>query len=944
MRENGLPFVEELASLPTLRRAWSEVAARRGVAGIDRVTIDEFGTGLDHRLHELGEEIRQRRYRPQPVRRVRPPFLAASDRALVVPTVRDRVVQRAVSDLLAPRIEPVLSPACRAFRKGFSARQAADDAGRWITENAPWVLRADVESFFDRIQPEILHEKLEPFIDSDGLRFLRPILRQRVFDRDQISEMVVGIPQGSPLSPLLGNLYLAAIDDTLHAEHPRYLRYCDDLLVVGESEDEVQRAHDRLAGALTPLGLALNEAKTRICRVEDGFTFLGYHFNVTGRGPAVKAVEALQSRLSELEGRGDLHGAKLGELDAIHRGWTAYFGEHPECWTGSPVGLLGLLRSRREVGDGDVPALSAARSRLAAGMTPSLALELARAWIAAGSPEHAWLELVTQLGEPGRRRPREVDIPTWAEVLEVEPTSLVRLLDRLPAPSEERLATLAEGAAELGRYQVGRRLAALDPERLKATAAAAPPRARWEESLDDRDLSLLLEWFAGREGAHAREEVTRSGHRRFVRVERPLEIEDWRAHLSGAVTLALPLVRAGNTCFLAVLDVDVERRALASNHGRPEGLLGRALGTALRLRQELTRRGCGSLLELSGFKGYHLWVRLAQPVAAGRLRRWLLDVAQAIGPLPEGVRVEEFPNRDRLRGDQTGPVVKLPLGIHGKTGRRCDLLNDRGEPLVEPIDALRTVSRVSASVILEATAAPAGTGRSEGQADQLPEIGPAARKILDGCRVLGDLERKARETFYLNHRERWTLLCTLGHLGDEGRSALHAIIANTYNYSAEVTARQIGRRPEFPMSCPKVRELHPESAALGACTCEFPSRGRCYPTPLLFALRPSQIPAFRRRRTDAAEKRRVPAAAQSGTLSAGSAAVTEDAFDADSILEKITELRRHRRGIDASLERLHRELLQKFESAGADTLPVRMGRLRRVRRGNGEGWELVIEL
>jgi retron-type reverse transcriptase len=107
-----MAFLQELASISTLRRAWESVAAKRGVAGIDRVSVTELGGRLDTELETLSQEIRGAPYRPSPVLRIRPPFLAASERALVVPAVRDRIVLRAIADLLVPVIDPLLSPSC----------------------------------------------------------------------------------------------------------------------------------------------------------------------------------------------------------------------------------------------------------------------------------------------------------------------------------------------------------------------------------------------------------------------------------------------------------------------------------------------------------------------------------------------------------------------------------------------------------------------------------------------------------------------------------------------------------------------------------------------------------------------------------------------------------------------------------------------------------------
>ncbi len=915
-------FLQDLVALTTLRRAWESVAAKRGVAGIDRVSVEAFGSRLEGELEQLTQEIGSGSYRSLPVLRIRPAFLAASERALVVPAVRDRVVLRAITDLLSPRVEPTLSAACRAFRKGSSARAAADDVGRWVEQGAAWVLRADVKSFFDTIQPEVLRRQLKPFTDPEGLTFLDRVLRCRIFDHDQVSEMITGIAQGSPLSPLLGNLYLRELDASIEKEHERYVRYCDDLLVLAAREDEVRAAHEQIVALLSPLGLTLNAEKTRICRAEDGFVFLGYHFGPTGRGPAVKAVEALRFRLEEIAGSAEPEGA---EIDALYRGWTNYFGRHPECWMGSPVGILALLRSGDETASREVAQrLADARWKISSPVASTLGFALAEAWSACGCEEQSWLELAAVCGGS---RSHQAETEGWSRLLRVGPEELGAVARRLVGSQTERLVALSEAVAELGRYDLASRLAAVRPGYV---AEPEPASAAGGETISESDVRLLQDWFQGREGVHAVETVDRSGHRAFVPVHRPMDEKDWRAHLRGEKTLALPLVRTGDTALLGVLDVDLEKRVIDERPTEVGSLLGRALAAALKLRGEISRRGGSTLLELSGHKGYHLWLRLEEPVPCHQLRRWLLDVVQAIGPLPEGVRIEEFPNRDRLRPDMIGPLVKLPLGVHSRTGRRCALLDELGQELSDPVETIRSLPRVSAATIC---AAAPGPGTESAQQKAADSIGPRAQKVLEGCHVLGYLAKKSRQTSYLNHRERWSLLCALGHLGEEGRSALHAIISHTYNYRAEVTGRQIERLPPWPISCPKLRELHPEAAAVGTCKCQFDLRGRAYPTPVLYALRVSEVPVFRAS----------PARPAASRDEAASEADTQRRA-AEEKVGKIAELKRHRRGIEAALERLQSELATLFDNEKCETLQLSLGVLRRVRRGEGEGWEFVIEV
>ncbi len=915
-------FLERLADPAILRRAWLDVQANRGVPGVDRVSVGEFARDADAGLAALAEEIRSGHYRPLPALRIRPPFLAESDRAIVVPAVRDRVVQRAIANLLEPGIEPILSPICCAFRKGRSANEAARQAGEWIAAGAAWVLRTDVEKFFDTIQPEILERQLEPFVDARGIGFLRRIFRARIFDQDQVIEPVTGISQGSPLSPILSNLYLNEVDHALRAEHPRCLRYCDDFLLVERDESAVRAGLSLLAEKLQALGLKLNERKTRVCRAEDGFVFLGFHFGAAGKGPATKAVDALRYRLATIASSDFLD---LEELGALFRGWTAYYGSEPEPWFETSAGILALLRQRdASAWDSISQRLTSARWRIAEEPPPQLALALAEAWTEAGLEGNAWIEF-------GRRHlgAKVVDQPDrWARALGTSPPDLTRLLARLRGEPAEVVAVLAEAAAEAGRFEAARGVQSSGAAAVVGAGPASPPSDPAEEA----DLPLLLECFQGRDGVHATESIGRGGHRRFVPDHRPIREEDWLAHLRGERTLALPLIRADRTTLLGVLDVDVGRRELDLRLGIPDDLLGRALGTALRLRAELARAGAGSLLEFSGYKGYHVWVRFREPVLAAQARVFLHRVLGGAGPVPEGVRVEVFPTRDRVRGGEVGPVIKLPLGIHGRSGRRCDLLDDRGRALADPMEALRSLARMPASQV--ASPEP-GTAPRPATAPPSP-LGLRATKVVDGCGVLRLLAEKAQRTSYLSHVERTALLCTLGHLGEEGAAALHAIISRTHNFRREVTQRHIDRMPSHPISCGRIREVLPEVSATARCACQFHLRGRGYPTPLLFAMRPSEVPVFRR------EAR--PAKAVESGASAPPRRHDPRTAELEQAVARVAELRRQLRHVGSALDRALATLEAAFDRAGGDSIELPAGMLRRVRRADGSGWDYRVEV
>ena len=923
-------LLEEIGTTEAIRTAWKKVRANGGSAGIDRVTVGQFARDLERNLEQIAAQVQSGGYRFAPVMRMRPSFLRTADRALVVPTVRDRIVQRAIADFLYPRIDPVLSPSCRAFRKGRPLVSSVEDVGRWIATGSVWVVRADIKKFFDNIRPDHLLELLTPFVDPGGIRFLGRIIRGRVFDRDHIADMVVGIPQGSPLSPVLANLYLNDLDHAIRERHPKYLRYCDDLIVLENGENDVRKALAEIIAGIDPIGLSLNEQKTRVCRVEDGFVFLGFQYGAAGRGPAVKAIEALRFRLREILSTSE---PDLAQLDALYRGWTNYFGLHPECWLDSPAGVLALLRVHQEAErDELVEKAASKRWKLETKAPEGHALCLAEEWMVASRPEQAWLELAAAHGGSDAAMS---DVERWAKVLDVPETSLRNLLRVLVGTAEGRLTALVEAVAEIGRYETAQKLSAFGPEVLEGPGEA-------DEEVDvallseEADYPMLLDWFQGREGVHSLETVSGS-HRRFVPVHRPLAAEDWRAHLEGGKTLGLPLIRADQTVLLAVLDIDICRKDLDLRMGIPDELMGRALGAALRLRRELGDRQCSSLLELSGHKGFHLWIRLAGPAPARSVRMWLHDVVTAAGELPEGVRVEVFPTRDKVK-QGVGPLVKLPLGIHSKTGRRCDVLDERGEPVPDPFETLRSIPRLSRGALTGALHRPSDDEPARDEADSSPSFGPRARQMIERCHVLRFLSDKALQSSYLTHVERSLLRCTLGHLGEEGTDAIHIIISRCYNYRRDVTDRHLRKTPPSPISCPRVREIHAQITASVGCDCRFRLRGKGYPTPVLHALKQSEIPAFVARGRQASEKKAGEDAAEEKRSS------NELRREAEALVKKIADRKQQLRGLKASIERLRHELESLFERVGSNRIELSIGVLHRVKSDGDDGWDYHIEV
>jgi len=260
-----------------LRQAWLAVKAAKGGPGIDGVTLQQFEAALEGELAALRLELISGTYQPQPVRQVLVPKADVGMRTLAIWALRDRVAQRAVYDLLAPVFEADFLPCSFGFRRGYGVQDAIAALEQQRDNNLRWVVDADIQDCFEAIDSVRLLKLVARRVqDRLLLRYIAGWLHAQILNSADGVPKRAGTSQGNVLSPLLANIYLHEFDLRLMAHKLVLLRYADDFVICCRQKVEAERALQICRQALKPLGMQVNEKKTRIVHFDQGFSWLGY--------------------------------------------------------------------------------------------------------------------------------------------------------------------------------------------------------------------------------------------------------------------------------------------------------------------------------------------------------------------------------------------------------------------------------------------------------------------------------------------------------------------------------------------------------------------------------------------------------------------------------------------------------------------------------------------
>lgn len=325
-------LLEQILSAENLNQAYKQVKRNKGAGGIDGMQVDELLPFLKEHKKELLQSLRDGKYCPKPVRRVEIPKENGKTRKLGIPTVVDRLIQQTITQALSPIFEKQFSDNSYGFRPSRSAHDALRRCQTHITDGFKYVVDMDLAQYFDTVnQSKLVQILSETIKDGRVISLIHKFLRAGVMVGGLFEESLEGVPQGGPLSPLLGNIMLNECDHELEKRGHRFVRYADDMMVFCKSKKAAQRTLDHILPYIEgKLFLKVNREKTKVAHVNH-VKYLGYSFYIyRGEGRLrihPKSIQKLKDKIREVTGRSNGMGIeeRRTRLNQVVRGWTNYF-------------------------------------------------------------------------------------------------------------------------------------------------------------------------------------------------------------------------------------------------------------------------------------------------------------------------------------------------------------------------------------------------------------------------------------------------------------------------------------------------------------------------------------------------------------------------------------------------------------------------------------------
>ena len=327
-------IITKILDRDNLNLAFKNVKANKGASGIDELSIEETEKFIKEHKNQIVWQLYNRKYQPQPVRRVEIPKANGGVRKLGIPTVLDRIIQQAMVQVLSPIFEPYFSEYSYGFRPNRCCQMAIIKALEYFNDGYDWIVDIDLEKFFDNVPHDRLLRMVSDVVkDGNVVSLVNKFLKAGVMIQGNYEDTVIGTPQGGPLSPLLSNIMLNKLDKELESRNLHFTRYADDTIILVKSEKAANRVMESITHFIEKkLGLKVNMSKTKICKPND-LKYLGFGFykdiknNTYNSVPHIDSKMKFQRKLKSLTKRSESISldTRFERLNWLIRGWVNYF-------------------------------------------------------------------------------------------------------------------------------------------------------------------------------------------------------------------------------------------------------------------------------------------------------------------------------------------------------------------------------------------------------------------------------------------------------------------------------------------------------------------------------------------------------------------------------------------------------------------------------------------
>lgn len=938
-----MSLYNRIIDLQKLHQAWDRVKKNKPAAGVDHITFDQFDENKRDELKKLHMELREHMYRVLPVKRVML-YQGDKEREIVLYAMRDKVVQQSIATELNHIYDSAFSSQSYAYRSKKSALNAVNSINELIlTKRYQFVAKLDILHYFDNILWENMEGMLKKRIrEDDVLRLIEQNVKGKSLEElGELADKRRGIYQGSAVSPILSNVYLMDFDWKMEKMTEGYFRYSDDIFVLAENKDKLQMMLCQAKAELERLGLNLNEKKSICVSLEEGADFLGYHFSNQGKAIPAKAEENLRERLELMW----LTSANLTMKEKMEKalgmigGWEQYFRERR--LPASIIEYAALVYAAKGK-ESYLEELMDNRTKYV-NIYKDIAMYLAEVWQEKNQLDLELLEYEQfyQIWSDGHSllvgnngAISELVNFYRKEIIEENRTNAIELM---------QLYT------DMGQYEKAKFWSDKKTEE-KEKAALLEMNALKEGSpltVQFAPLSIerMMKLFIGREDLYCKEVLGKGNRRSFEMQAIPLSKQTVVEHLKGKETIGTYIQRANATVHYIVVDIDISKKVMlqySRDSSEYQAYLEKAWNMANKILKAYHEFGLQGYVEYSGCRGYHVWLFFMEWIPVRYANMFCEVLEGKLGALEDGISLEFFPNKTRIKPGKFGQAIKLPYGIHTKTGEQSYFLDAKGKPMEELDSFLDSIATFSVSAIKKVLAAHTESKEIrenkavEVNLEEFGDILENISEILKKCNLMRYLCQKALKTSYLTHFERLSVLYVFGHMGESGQEFVHQIMSYTLNYQYNVTERFIKHIPAKPISCVKLREQYKMITAEYGCNCNFRQSKNCYPSPVLHAISHS---------SDLPEGITLPT---SRTFTEAKAKKVIEEMNihkkSQELATRILEFKKQKRGIDAAIRKVEKELEHIYDNAGIDSLEVEMGLLVRRKTENENGYEWLIEI